>query len=98
MPFEKGHKAAVGADHSKRKIVTQHLIAELNESDKDGATRLRKIIKKLLDNAESGDTQAIREVFDRVQGKPAQAIIGDDTEAPVKIETVFKWAGSNDGK
>jgi hypothetical protein len=32
------------------------------------------IIEKLLDKAEQGDLQAIREVMDRLDGKPVQAI------------------------
>jgi hypothetical protein len=34
--------------------------------------RLRAIARKLLDKAESGDMQAIKEVADRTDGKPAQ--------------------------
>jgi hypothetical protein len=32
------------------------------------------IVEKLLDKAEQGDLQAIREDMDRLDGKPAQAI------------------------
>jgi hypothetical protein len=39
-----------------------------------GGRRLRVIIEKLLDKAEHGDLQAIKEVFDRLDGKPVQAI------------------------
>jgi hypothetical protein len=39
-----------------------------------GGRRLRVIIEKLLDKAEQGDLQAIKEVFDRLDGKPVQAI------------------------
>ncbi|MGC2316849.1 MAG: hypothetical protein WA615_10175 [Bradyrhizobium sp.] len=39
-----------------------------------GGRRLRVIIEKLLDKAEQGDLQAIKEVFDQLDGKPVQAI------------------------
>lgn len=39
-----------------------------------GGRRLRVIIERLLDKAEQGDLQAIKEVFDRLDGKPVQAI------------------------
>jgi len=43
-----------------------------------GGRRLRVIIEKLLDKAEQGDLQAIREVMDRLDGKPVQAIERND--------------------
>ncbi len=86
MAFEKGNKAAVGADHSSRKIITQALIAELNEVDpKSKQTRLRKIVLKLIENAEDGDNQAIQHIADRIEGKPAQTIEGN-AERPLVQE------------
>jgi hypothetical protein len=43
-----------------------------------GGRRLRLIVEKLLDKAEQGDLQAIREVMDRLDGKPVQAIARGD--------------------
>jgi hypothetical protein len=43
-----------------------------------GGRCLRLIVEKLLDKAEAGDLQAIREVIDRLDGKPAQAIERSD--------------------
>jgi hypothetical protein len=39
-----------------------------------GRRRLRIIAEKLADKAEQGDIQAIREIADRLDGKPPQAI------------------------
>src|SRR5882672_5588886 len=39
-----------------------------------GGRRLRIIAEKLAEKAEQGDIQAIREVIDRLDGKPVQAI------------------------
>jgi hypothetical protein len=90
VAFESGNQAAVGADHSKRKFMTQALIAELNAVDpKTQQTRLRKIICKLLDNAEEGDNVAINAVFDRIEGKPKQALVNDeDSGAPFVIQVI----------
>jgi hypothetical protein len=44
-----------------------------------GGHRLRVIIEKLLERAEGGDLQAIREVFDRLDGRPVQAIERSET-------------------
>jgi hypothetical protein len=43
-----------------------------------GGRRLRVIVEKLLDKAERGDLQAMREVMDRLEGKPVQAIERSD--------------------
>ncbi len=43
-----------------------------------GGRRLRIIADKLTEKAEQGDIQAIREIADRLDGKPAQAIERSD--------------------
>lgn len=46
----------------------------------DDGKRLRDAAEKLLDAAASGDLQAIKELADRLDGKPAQAITGAEGE------------------
>ncbi len=53
-----------------------------------GGRRLRVIIEKLLDKAEQGDLQAIREVIDRLDGKPVQAI--ERSDVPVDALVAHK--------
>lgn len=36
--------------------------------------RLRKVVDRLFDNAEAGEVQAIKEIADRLDGKPAQQV------------------------
>ena len=50
--------------------------------------RLRRIANALLEAAESGQLMAIKEVADRLDGRPPQAVVGDDTQP---IEHVFRW-------
>ncbi len=45
-----------------------------------GGRRLRVIADKLVEKAEQGDLQAIREVIDRLDGKPVQAIERGDLQ------------------
>ena len=47
-----------------------------------GGRRLRIIADKLAEKAEQGDIQAIREIADRLDGKPAQAI--ERSDAPLE--------------
>ena len=59
-------------------------IAEAGENPK----ALRNIAKKLIALAEDGDMQAIKEFADRLDGKVAQTVIGDD-EQPLTIKVTI---------
>jgi len=54
------------------------------------ADRLRKIAEKLLEKAEEGDISALKELGDRLDGKPAQQVVlsGDEEGGPVRIEAI----------
>lgn len=72
------------------KIIRDALMLELKREDRDEdnqkTTKLKRLIAKLVANAIEGDTSAIKEISDRVDGKPAQAIaIGGDSENPLEI-------------
>jgi hypothetical protein len=59
------------------KLMRHALLLELHQQAKqaDGKVtkRLRLVARKLVDRAEEGDTTAIREIFDRVDGRVPQA-------------------------
>jgi hypothetical protein len=97
MPFEPGNQEAKKANHRKPRIITQKLIARLQDSD--GAA-LDRVIAALLTKAQEGDVPAIREVMDRVEGKVAQAIEnGEDgpLELLHRIERVIVDPKNRDG-
>ena len=62
-------------------------------AQKDGK-KLRAIADKLIDLAAEGDMAAIRELGDRLDGKAAQAIIGEDGSAPIVVE-ILRYADTN---
>lgn len=49
--------------------------------------RLRRVATALLDKAETGDVQAIREIADRLDGKVPQGIEGGDG-GPITVKIV----------
>lgn len=57
--------------------------------DGDGAA-LRRIAEKVVLMAESGDMAAIKEIGDRIEGKPAQTQIvqGDEDGGPVRVDKI----------
>jgi ribosomal protein L17 len=86
MAFQPGNKLAALGDHSKRKILTQSLISELNEIDPSTKmTRMRRVIQQLITNAEGGDNQAIMAIFDRIEGKPTATIEAGEQLAKLLI-------------
>lgn len=70
------------------KIIRDALILELNRMDKDDngqkVKKVNRIVHKLVLSAMDGKIDAIKEIFDRVEGRPAQAIVGDP-ENPVHV-------------
>lgn len=69
---------------NKDKPFRQALRMELAAAGED-LRRLRTIARALLDKAEAGDVASIKEVADRLDGRPAQAIVGDDEHPAVGI-------------
>jgi hypothetical protein len=89
-PAEQGENRAVGARDAAGRFLpgvsgnpsgrgsAQSLVAalraELHEREEGGRPALREIAARLVDMAVGGDLRAIREVLDRMDGKPLQAV------------------------
>jgi hypothetical protein len=82
MPFQPGNTEARKAVKAKR--YREALNLELAASG-DNMAEIRKIARAHIALAASGDMAAIREFADRIEGKVAQAIVGDDEHPPVGI-------------
>jgi len=85
---------------TKPKIMSEAIILALNrEADEGEGKRVNALAEKLVKLALAGDMAAIKEVNDRVDGKPPQAHIGgDEDDPPIKITRVEIVAASGDGK
>ncbi len=55
--------------------------------DADDLRSLRRIAKAFLTKCAEGDVPAIKELADRLDGKVPQAIVGDDAEAPITVQS-----------
>ena len=66
---------------------TQAIRKALAHYSGEGATAgMEKLARKLIEAAENGDSWALKELGDRIEGKPAQAIIGgDEDDPPIKV-------------
>jgi hypothetical protein len=72
------------------KPVTRALIAALEDTAAGAdAPNLRRIVASLITKAIDGDLAAIREIFDRIDGKAPTAASGAGAEEPRQV--VFRW-------
>jgi len=72
------------------RMITRALIAALEETAAgENATNLRRILDSLVAKAIDGELAAIREIFDRVDGKAVAATAAAEDEQPQKV--IFEW-------
>ena len=66
--------APVGNDNARRGSLIRGAIRRAFAEDAaKGRDTLHRIVRKMVDDAEIGDKDARRELFDRLDGKPEQA-------------------------
>lgn len=71
MPAPIGNRNAVKENRLWSEAIRRALV------QKNGA-KLRRLADRLIERAEEGDIAALKEIGDRMDGKPAQAIVGAD--------------------
>lgn len=75
------------------KILRDALLLELNREDNSDGKRIkrfRRIAAKLVDSGVDGKLDAIREIFDRVEGRAAQAVqLSGEDGGPIQVT----WSG-----
>ena len=71
--------------NARNRIIRDAILRGLKDGQ-DPAEYMGEFVDKLKELARAGDLGAIRELFDRIDGKPAQAVTlsGDET-APLSI-------------
>lgn len=79
-------------DKLMRDALMLALKREATDANGQKTNNLNRIATKLVDLAAEGDLGAIKEIGDRVDGRPAQMIQGDQ-DAPVGL--IIKWADAN---
>jgi len=85
MAFQKG-KSGNPTGKPKQKALSDALMLALKRVDRDNRPAIQRIANKLVDLAEEGDLAAIRECFDRTEGKAMQAMsVSGDEDAPLQI-------------
>lgn len=87
MTFKKGQSGNPGGRPKSREFRDVLMLA-LKSADGD-KLKLRRVAEKLVEKAIEGAMAAIREIADRVDGKPTQALISEDGDQPIRI--ICEW-------
>jgi hypothetical protein len=83
--------APIANTNARGKILTDALKRALARAgDGDLYAGANKVAQAAVDAALAGEQWAIREVWDRLEGKPVQAVAGADGEGPVAL--LIQWA------
>lgn len=69
----------------RNRMLTDALKRALTQNPEEVAA----IAQKLIDSAKSGDSWAQNLIFDRVDGKVPQPLVGDDEEAPITLKEIL---------
>ncbi len=92
MPWVKGQSGNPLGQASNGSIWRRAIVRALEKAEEDGKRpSLDDLAHKLIAQAHEGDMSALKEVGDRLDGKPAQVIAGDP-ENPLNIIGKLTWA------
>lgn len=73
-----------------RKCLSDALRIVVNEPHENGEKKVRLIAQKLVSKALEGDLEATKIVFDRLEGKAPQPIVGDDDHDPIGVREIVR--------
>lgn len=90
MPFEKGKSGNPNGRPKGKKAFGEMLKLALNAPLDEHGNKLRGVAEKLVTLALNGEEWAIKEVADRIDGKVAQSVVGDEDGPPVKVHQVIE--------
>lgn len=82
-----------GAKGNQWKTAIENALSEYTDSQVEKGLALRAIAKKMIAQAIEGDKDARKEIGDRLDGKPVQAIVGPDG-GPLTIE-ILRFASTD---
>jgi hypothetical protein len=64
-------------------------------SRKDQVDALEALAERLLAKCDEADITALKELGDRIEGKPAQAIVGEEGGAPLTFKGIVEFVAKN---
>ena len=82
-----GKPGRSGTNKNQDKPFRDALMIEILEAQDNGPKAVRRLARRLIEKAMTGDVQAILGIADRTDGKPHQStsLTGEDGTGPVKL-------------
>lgn len=93
MPFKKGQS---GNPHGSgtEKVWRDAVLLAVNDKEgkgKDARKKLRALAEALVEKGLAGDVGAIKEIGDRLDGKAAQVVAGDENGGPIRHKVTVEF-------
>tara|TARA_R110001599_G_scaffold320037_1_gene529954 strand:- start:332 stop:637 length:306 start_codon:yes stop_codon:yes gene_type:complete len=90
MPFEKGNKIGNrfkegnNANPNGRRNAARDILNKILDTEVDERTKRERLLDKLVNMANHGNLNAIKEVLDRTEGKSTEYIVTEEVN-PIRI-------------
>jgi len=90
MPFEKGNKignrfkAGEVNNPNGRRNAARDILNKILDTEVDERTKREKLLDKLVNMANHGNLNAIKEILDRTEGKSTEYIITEEVK-PIRV-------------
>lgn len=88
MTWQPGQSGNPNGQPKRTKLWKEAIVRAIKRREESDPQALEKLADKLIAQVEAGDVAAIKEFGDRVDGKVAQALIGDDSEDAISLRTI----------
>lgn len=88
MTWQPGQSGNPNGQPKRTKLWKEAIVRAIKRREASDPQALEKLADKLIAQVEAGDVAAIKEFGDRVDGKVAQALIGDDSEDAISLRTI----------
>ena len=90
MPFEKGNKIGNrfkegnNANPNGRRNAARDILNKILDTEVDERTKRERLLDKLVNMANHGNLNAIKEVLDRTEGKSTEYIVTEEVK-PIRV-------------
>ncbi len=88
MTFAPGQSGNPGGRPKRDKLWKDAIIRAIKRREQDDPQALEKLADQFIKKVAEGDVSAIKEFGDRLDGKVAQAIIGDDDADAITVRQI----------
>ena len=97
MAWQPGQSGNPNGAPKRVKVWREAINRAIKRREQEDPQALEKLADKLLAAVDAGDIAAIKEFGDRIDGKVAQPVGGDDEIGPIKNILEVSWKSDDSG-